>query len=219
MSDWGDILIGPSCGVAVTKPTQAVLGQEIVLEADVAQRFNAYAQAAWPREIGGLVRVVLDGDVWRAIDLKIFPHVSASRAYFELDGEAVAKFNMELVRSNRTAEIAEWRSLIHSHPNMAPFLSGTDRENVKRLAGPGIAFSLICSARNEAKNNYFACHYAQGGDFPFVTENIDISVEGGHENGTDMISKREYNQIASEVATYLDNEPPRSWFKRLLNLR
>jgi proteasome lid subunit RPN8/RPN11 len=177
----------------------------LIIEPLIAQRFNAYAMYARPREIGGLLRVVEDDDGnIRVIDLRIFPHLAASSGYFELDGAAVAQNNLDLARAGRKDEISQWCSLIHSHPGFEPFLSSTDCENVLRLAGGGRAHSLICSAADNCADNYYAWHYAQGGAFPMVV--CDLAYETDPKlAGIDLLSATELKTIAAEVeAAFVD---------------
>jgi proteasome lid subunit RPN8/RPN11 len=209
-TDWSDVGMGPNLREAKKPKLTPKLAHQLhfAIDAEVSQKFNAYASAAFPREIGGLLRVVEEEPgYFRAIDIRIFPHLAATGAYFELDGVAVAQFNMELVRAGRANEVEEWRSLIHSHPGFAPFLSGTDRTNLKRLAGPGFAFSVICSARKEGLGNYYALHYAQGGHLPLVVCDI-ATIEGEHLEGTELLSPDDKNTIGAEVQQYL----PKSTF-------
>lgn len=189
-----------STGVSSTGMSMRRFGFSFTIDRAVAQRFNAYAQAAWPREIGGLLKIEeIDGG-FVATDIKIFPHVSANGAYFELDGVEVAKFNMALHRAGKTAEIGLWRSLIHSHPNMQPFLSGTDERNVVNLAGPGLAFSVICAARTDPNHNYFALHVAHGGPMSFVMCDLPIKpAAAGTLSGTDLLSEDEIEAVREEV--------------------
>jgi proteasome lid subunit RPN8/RPN11 len=185
--------------VAAT-PRVDVAGNQFALDARVAQRFNAYAMVAYPNEIGGLLRIQTQADgSYRAIDLMVFEQ-EVTGAYFELDGVAVAKFNMQLVREGRKDEIAEWKSLIHSHPSMTPFMSGTDRENIERLAGNGFAFSVICSAQPNPERNYYAVHYAQGGPVPMIVHNLTVGVDSGADlSGVDLLDAIELKRISEEV--------------------
>lgn len=207
--DWSDVGIGPNQrhGAPVKLRPKMAHKIEFTLDEEVAQKFNMYASAAYPLEIGGLLRVVEDGPgQYRAIDIRIFPHVTASGTYFELDGQEVAKFNMELVQSGRKDEITEWRSLIHSHPGFSPFLSGTDRDNVKRLAGNRFAFSVICSARREGIGNYYAVHYAQGGPLPLVATDL-TQVQCSKPQGIDGLRKKEQEKISEHVRECLPSRP------------
>jgi proteasome lid subunit RPN8/RPN11 len=166
------------------------------LSAEVSQRFNAYAQAAFPNEIGGMLRVVQQEDgSWLACDLKIFKQ-RVNGAYFELDPQAVALFNMDLYRTGRKDEISQWRALIHSHPAMTPFMSGPDRENIERLAGERFAFSVICSAYDEPEKNYYAVHYAQKSPQLMIH---DMPVYGDELHGTDGLTQDEIDDIREEV--------------------
>lgn len=216
--DWGDAGLGPNCALADgenhTLKTRVRVQPQLVLDPVVAQRFNAYAMHAFPREIGGLLRVIeqSDGSV-RAIDLHIFPHVAASGGYFELDGAAVAEHNLDLLRRGRKEEISEWCSLIHSHPGFAPFLSGTDRENVCRLAGQGRAYSLICSAHANPQANYYAWHYAQGGALPLVICNLPYNTSDDL-TGVDSLSEAELEVIAEETRAALACVRSNSWSGR-----
>lgn len=202
--DWGDLGLGPNRSAASLDGKsllpEVALGSNLIIDQHVAQTFNAYAALAWPREIGGLLRLRQEGAVVRAIDVKIFPHVAASAAYFELDGEAIARFNLDLVRQGRGAEIAEWKSLIHSHPNMAPFLSGTDRRNIFYLAGPTYAWSVICSAHEDPQRNYFAAHYAQSSPVKLLVRDIPVLASDGQNlGGINQLSLADLRRIESDI--------------------
>jgi len=200
---WSDVQLGPNTRrngqLPFVKPRVA-LQSRLIMDEKVAHRFNAYATSAFPKEIGGLLRIVPDGDDLRIIDVKIFPHVSASGGYFELDGDAVAQYNMDLLKEGRKNEIPEWCSLIHSHPNMTPFMSGTDKENLVRLAGNKHAFSVICSARSNPQRNYFDWHYAQGGENAFVIDGFHITAEDGCDlSGISSLDEDELQAIKEDV--------------------
>lgn len=168
------------------------------LSAEIAQRFNAYASAAYPYEIGGLLRVEQQEDgSYLTTDLHIFRQ-AVSPIYFELDGSAVAEFNLNLLRGGRKEEISQWRSLIHSHPKMTPFMSGPDRENLERLAGESFAFSVICSAQANPQDNYFAAHYAQ--KQPLALMIHDLPVSGENLAGLELLTNNELQTIETEVA-------------------
>lgn len=169
---------------------------EFTLSTEVAQRFNAYAAAAFPYEIGGLLRVVQRGDDWEAVDLHVF-HQRVSPIYFELDSSAVAEFNMSLFRDGKKDEIPQWRALIHSHPQMTPHMSGPDRENIERLAGQKFAFSVICSAHPLPRSNYYAVHYAQGGPVALMVH--DLPVAGEDLAGISTLSDTHLRAIETEV--------------------
>jgi proteasome lid subunit RPN8/RPN11 len=180
-----------------------------LLDERVAWRFNAYAKFAFPSEIGGMLRIV--GDVkngYRAIDLKVFPHTVANGSYFELDGEAISTFLMDLVRSGRREEVGEWRALVHSHPGFAPRPSGTDRTNLLMLASEQFAFSLICSAYPEPERNYHLVHYAQPQPLPLVLNNITPrATEGGDLAGLGDLTEDEIEEIRIEVDALLPKRP------------
>jgi proteasome lid subunit RPN8/RPN11 len=171
------------------------------------QRFNAYALAAHPREIGGLLRIVEDDECLRVIDVKIFPHVAASGGYFELDGAEIARWNMELFQSGRKHELTQWCSLVHSHPNMSAFLSGTDHQNLFTLAGQGRAFSLIAATTDTPQDNSFKLFYAQGAPLKVLISDVPFSGTG-ELVGTELISQQEQEAIRQHVIEAL---PSSGW--------
>src|SRR5687768_11868832 len=141
----------PECrdrGARVTARRQTgprVLGcRPLALEARVAQRFNAYARAAHPYEIGGLLRIVADPGkgCWRAIDLLVPPQ-RVERGCFELDPPALARWQLELEQSGQGEQIPQWRGIVHSHPRLPAFLSPEDLATLVEFAGARFAFSLI----------------------------------------------------------------------------
>lgn len=142
---------------------------QVVIPEKLQAHFSAFAAAALPFEVGGLLRLEHDKDknTFTAIDFHIFPQ-SVEEDYFELDGIAVAQFMMQLHVEKRSDEIPQWCSLIHSHPQMTPFMSRPDRENIMRLAGEGFAFSVIFSAFEDPRENLIAIHYAQGAPLKLV---------------------------------------------------
>lgn len=165
---------------------------------EVAQRFNTYAQAAFPMEIGGLLRLVWNEDknLYQAVDIKILEQ-KVTPVYFEMDSAALASFNLELVKAGRGKEISEWRCLIHSHPNMTTFMSGVDRDNLRTLAGDEWAFSVICSARANSADNYYAVHYTQVKPLALTVQ--DIYLGGGELAGNQLIPEDEREAIRQEV--------------------
>lgn len=179
---------------------------KFLMDAKVAQEFNAYATAALPNEIGGMLRIIEEDGVYRAIELKVFKQ-EVNSVYFELDGTEVAKFNMELVRAKKSEQISEWKGLIHSHPSMTPFMSGPDRENIERLAGNGFAFSVICSAQSDPLLNYHAVHYAQKKPVAAIVHNIPVGSVDGALNGIDLVDPERREEIQQEVAAICSQLP------------
>lgn len=147
------------------------------IEGDVLGRFYAYAEAAFPHEIGGMLQVIREGaTTFRAIDLCVFPQ-RVTHTTFDLDELAVARFMGTLAVSGRGDEVAEWSSLIHSHPRMTPFLSGRDQDNIERLAQEGFAWSLICSI-NPNEGHWQRVHYHQASPVPMTLLGITPIVSG-----------------------------------------
>lgn len=187
---------GPS--MAPPRATQATVDKigtpAFVLEQQVAHKFNAYAQAAFPMEIGGILRLIWNEDTksYHAIDIEILKQ-DVQGAYFEMSSQAYAGFTLGLIKTGRQSEIPEWRGLIHSHPNMTPFMSGVDRKNLDMLAGDEWAFSVICSAKPNPVGNYFAVHYAQVKPLPIVIK--DIFLGGGELAGTDSLTAEDLEEI------------------------
>lgn len=179
------------------EPTRLRTATRLEIDGAILARFYAYAAAALPAEIGGLLRVVRDGETFRVIDLHVFPQ-KVSSVTFDLDGVAVARFMAELYTQGRGAECAEWSSLIHSHPSMQPFLSGRDQENIERLAGERHAWSLICSVWPDPERNYQLVHYHQSGPIELTLIGLEVSVVGAVE-----ISDAEREQIEAETAALI----------------
>lgn len=169
------------------------------LDTKVAQRFNAYAAAALPKEVGGLLRIERVGNTFRATDLAVLEQ-QAHATYFELEPEALAAWQLQMVREGRGSELSEWRGLIHSHPQMPPFPSATDVENVKRLAGDQWAFSVICSVNHNPDNNYHSVNYAQGQPSPMLVRCLDVLPFGeGSLSGIDLLDDDEIAEINAEA--------------------
>lgn len=185
----------------------------ILVEARVAQRFNAYAAFAYPFEVGGLLRVVPgDAGGWRVIDLRVLEQ-NATEASFELDPGAVAQHAQSLEASGRGAELGEWRGVVHSHPSMEPFMSGPDRRTLFELAGGGFAFSLICCAHAKPSRNSWAAFYAQQAPLRLMTD-IPVRALGGSLSGTELLDSAEHDELARELASVLHRpltRPPRAW--------
>lgn len=188
----------------------------VTIEPEVAHRFNAYAAAAYPREIGGLLRVEDSEDGFRVTDIQLFEHKVATGSYFQLDGEEVSRFLLDLVRQGRKQEVGEWRSLIHSHPGFAPWPSGTDRDNLLLLAADRFAFSIICSAHPQPARNYYLVHYAQGGQAPLIVTGIQ-PWNDDELAGLGALSADAIETIGAEVQRFLPADPwpaePRTWMR------
>jgi proteasome lid subunit RPN8/RPN11 len=165
----------------------------------VAHRFNAYAHAAYPREIGGLLRIV-GGDMgWTAIDLMIPPQ-QAGRTSFVLDGHALARWSLD----DRDHAVAEWRGLVHSHPSLSPDPSWLDLRTLVAFAGESFAFSLICNAQRRTRDNEYSCHYAQGGPLPLMATGIGVrTLDGASLAGTHSLTSAEVGAIGREVEQLL----------------
>lgn len=149
--------------------TEFMMGK-FYMRPDVALRFAEYARAAAAngKEIGGFCRVqrTKNGD-FIATDLKIFPQ-SASMAFFEMDGRTRAKWQKEMKKAGRGAELGEWNCMIHSHPpGVAPFLSGTDLDQIKELGHRRHFWSIIVTADTQQIMNLdWRVHFYHGGMAP-----------------------------------------------------
>jgi len=174
----------------------AKVNGKFILSEDVAHRFNAYATAAFPNEIGGLLKIEKQGEDYVAVDLAILEQ-EVSPCYFEFTDTSQAEFIMGLATSGRADEIPQWFGMVHSHPNMAPFMSGTDVKHLWKLAGTAKGFSLICSASNTPESNYFSVNYAQAEMKIMVS---DLPVHGSNLSGMDTISAEDYEEIKGEVS-------------------
>lgn len=154
----------------------------------VMVEFAEYARQNSPNEIGGLCRVQKIGDNFVATDLRIFPQHN-EHTYFQMDGLEITKFRRELMKSGRKEENAEWNCIIHSHPpGCAPFLSGTDREQIIDFGQHGHAWSIIMTASDNIAAIDWRVHFYKGGDFPFLVQ--DLPVDTFHPN---------FSQIREEV--------------------
>lgn len=152
------------------------IGGGFHLPPEIGRKFNAYAEAAMPNEIGGLLRIRNIDGVFTVVDLAILEQ-KASPVYFEFVDEAQAKFVMDLALNGRGDEISEWCGLIHSHPHMDPLMSGTDIKNLRLIAGTNQGFSVICSAWENPDRNYFALNYACHGQPSLMLDNMSIPSE------------------------------------------
>lgn len=175
-----------------------------IIDARVAQQFNAYAAAAAPSEIGGLLRIQGSGsDTFRAVELKMFPQ-RVSGATFELDSESIARFNMDLVRDGKREQLSEWKSLIHSHPGFGATMSGPDVDSLQRLAGNAYAFSVIVATDpprcTRPTPNSWSVNYAQAAPFAMLLERLSVESEGGSLSEIDLLSDEELDAIESDVA-------------------
>lgn len=155
--------------------TEFMMGK-FYMRPDVAIRFAEYARAAakTKKEIGGFLRVQRTnaGD-YIATDLKIFPQ-TASAAFFEMDGRTRNKWQNEMKKAGRTAELAEWNCMIHSHPpGTPPFLSGTDFDQIKMLGHRRHFWSVIVEASTEQIMNLnWRVHFYHGGMAPDANGNM-----------------------------------------------
>lgn len=114
-------------------------------------KLNQYARAAQPCEIGGLAKLeIRPAENGRAtvfvMDVHMFKQ-EATGGSFEIDSQQITEFMQKLIKEDRTDEIAEWCSIVHSHPiGMSPQMSGVDVDAIKRYAAEEDAFSLIITA-------------------------------------------------------------------------
>lgn len=209
---WSDAGFGPnSLNVqgAMRTPSATNFHKQFVIDPKVAHKFNAYAAEAFPAEIGGLLRVVETDDEIRAIDVKVFPHVASSGGYFELDGQELAKWTMGMYKDGLSDEIPQWRSIIHSHPSMPPFLSGPDEKNLFLLAGENYAYSVICSASRNPNSNYFAMHYGQTSPTKMLVEGVAVVTDEGFIcGGTNSLSDEEIVEIRAHAREMLSTVEP-----------
>lgn len=149
--------------------TEFMMGK-FYMRPDVALRFAEYARAAAAngKEIGGFCRVqrTKNGD-FIATDLKVFPQ-TASMAFFEMDGRTRNKWQNEMKKAGRKAELGEWNCMIHSHPpGVSPFLSGTDFDQIKMLGHRRHFWSIIVTADTQQIMNLdWKVHFYHGGMAP-----------------------------------------------------
>jgi hypothetical protein len=149
--------------------TEFMMGK-FYMRPDVALRFAEYARAAAldGKEIGGFLRVqrTKNGD-YLATDLKVFPQ-TASMAFCEMDGRTRNVWQNEMKKAGRKAELAEWNCMIHSHPpGVAPFLSGTDFDQIKMLGHRRHFWSVIVTADTQQIMNLdWRVHFYHGGMAP-----------------------------------------------------
>jgi proteasome lid subunit RPN8/RPN11 len=178
----------------------------LMVDARVAQRFNAYAALAYPFEVGGLLRLIADdAGGWRVIDLCVLEQ-EANEASFELDPVAVARHAQALEASGRGGELREWRGMVHSHPSMQAFMSSVDQRTLVALAGDGFAFSLICCAHPNPRRNSWAAFYAQRKPLPLVTD-LPVGARGGSLSGIELLDSVEHERIARELVRLLHRPP------------
>jgi proteasome lid subunit RPN8/RPN11 len=158
--------------------TEFLMGK-FYIAPEVAIRFAEYARAAYPLEIGGFCRVQKSGpNNYIATDLMIFPQ-SATPTFWQMDGRARNKWIFDMRAQGREAELPEWNCLIHSHPNMAPFLSGTDEEDIKLLGHRRHAWSIIMSSNgSDILATNWAVHFFHGGNSgetpPLLVKDIGV---------------------------------------------
>lgn len=143
--------------------TEFLMGK-FYIAPEVAIKFAEYARAAFPLEIGGFCRVQKSGPNYIATDLMIFPQ-SATPTFWQMDGRLRNKWQFDMRAQGRGDELKEWNCLIHSHPNMAPFLSGTDEEDIKLLGHRRHAWSIIMSSNgNSILSTDWRVHFYNGGN-------------------------------------------------------
>lgn len=161
-------------------------------------KFNAYATAALPNEIGGLARMEFQRDNgWVFVtDVRVFPQ-SATPGNFEIDESDITAFMQELIKDGKHDEIGEWCSIIHSHPvGMSAQMSGVDDAALRRFAAEGDGWSFIMPASRESKTTAPACrmHYCTNmmGQ-QFLLPNLDVKLAGTVER----------NKLADQMYKYL----------------
>ena len=188
------------------------------IEARVAQTFNAYAAALAPDEVGGMLRVRrVAPNEFRAVELKMFPQ-RVTAGSFELDGAAVAQFNLQLARDGHREQLPEWKALIHSHPGFGPLMSSTDVDNIKRLAGQSHAFSVIVSTPYKTPDPdlaEWAVSYSQGEPVALMVEGVSVHGADGSLQGIGLLSDDELDAIEAD-AERLCNRPVRRGLLRQL---
>lgn len=133
--------------------------QTIHVMEEVKRKFNLYAQAALPCEIGGLARIQ-EYDIGLVVTDFVILEQDATGATFNIGKKEINDFTQKMVDDKKLDQLHEWCSIIHSHPvGCDPFLSGTDVEAIKSLAQEGHAFSLIMEASAKADSNNFKMHF------------------------------------------------------------
>lgn len=124
-------------------------------------KMNEYGRAAQPTEVGGLARIEIDreGKNIFVTDIHVFEQV-ANAAHFQIPVEAMMEWTRQMVKDGRSDELAEWKSIFHTHPiGMGPNMSGEDVDELKNFAAEGDAFSFILTASNTADSARFLMHY------------------------------------------------------------
>lgn len=117
----------------------------VTLTSDVWERMKAYVDLC-NEEISGLGKVERDGDNFRIVDIALFEQ-TVSAAHSDITAEALAKFQVELIRKNESLE--DWNFWWHSHAKMGVFFSGTDTGTIDSSTEFKYLVSLVTNHKHE----------------------------------------------------------------------
>ncbi len=209
---------------ALGRPVQNALSQNTFrVRAGLLDQFRAQAEFRAPHELGGLLRVEHDSIGPIATEYKLFEQV-VDPGNFELNGEAIAKWQMQLMINDREDQLAQWSGIIHSHPRMKPYMSHNDYNNLQATAGQREAWSLICTVGKpytlpgrDYQQPMELCHYYNGKD-DCADPNMAIISEGV---ATALSAERlaQMKQEVDDLTTVRFNSPlitayHKDWFRK-----
>lgn len=146
---------------STTTYTGSKFPYEIYVTPECLVKMNEYGRAAQPTEIGGLARLEINRETKNIFvtDIHVFPQ-RAEAAYFEIPEDAMLEWTREMLKAGRGDELAEWKSIFHTHPvGMGPSMSGHDVDQIMQFAQEEDAFSFILSASNNADSSRMFMHY------------------------------------------------------------
>lgn len=99
-------------------------------------------------EVSGLGKVVVEDNTVRVIDAMLLPQTNTASST-DIDAEGIAKAMFEL--KDTPGELKWWW---HSHATMGVFWSGTDRDTIKELSGPGWFAATVFNHKAEMKSAF-----------------------------------------------------------------
>lgn len=104
------------------------MAHKIRIMHDAWEKMSMYIDNC-PQEIAGLGKVEIIEGIPTVTDVAIFKQ-EVSSAHANIDPDALAMFQVELIRKGDTPE--KWTCLWHSHAKMDAFFSGTDTGTMER---------------------------------------------------------------------------------------
>jgi proteasome lid subunit RPN8/RPN11 len=121
---------------------------QLVIPLDSYRKIMAYAEAC-DTEISGFADVEYDKETAKLIVGKVYLlEQTAGGANVHMDEEAVAKFNVEMIKKGVKQLPRLWW---HSHVNMEAFFSGTDENTTEQLRNDTFNVSLVVNKRHDMK--------------------------------------------------------------------